>query len=67
LEKCQISPAVAATPTRNTTVPAANKKPMNRTSKRISEYPFQPLRRNSRRFLSLNAAAERFAQFAQAP
>jgi hypothetical protein len=41
---------VAATPTRNTTVPAANKKPMNRTSKRISEYPFQPLRRNSRRF-----------------
>src|ERR1700709_2426090 len=35
-------PAVAATPTRNTTVPAANKKPMNRTRKRISEYPFQP-------------------------
>jgi hypothetical protein len=34
---------------------------MNRTSKRISEYPFQPLRRNSGRFLSLNAAAERFA------
>src|SRR5882757_10172063 len=39
-------PAVAATPTRNTTVPAANKKPMNRTSKRIIEYPFQPLRHN---------------------
>jgi hypothetical protein len=38
-------PAVAATPTRNTTVPAANKNPMNRTRKRISEYPFQPQRR----------------------
>src|SRR4051794_5814155 len=38
-------PAVAATPTRNSTVPAANKNPMNRTRKRISEYPFQPLRR----------------------
>jgi hypothetical protein len=42
LEKCQISPAAAATPTRNTTVPAANKKPMNRTSNRIIEVPFQP-------------------------
>jgi hypothetical protein len=41
---------VAATPTRNTTVPAANKKPKNRTSKRIIEYPFQPLRRSTRRF-----------------
>jgi hypothetical protein len=30
---------------------------MNRTNKRISEYPFQPLRRNSRRF----PQAERFA------
>jgi hypothetical protein len=28
-------PATAATPTRNTTVPAANKNPKNRTSKRI--------------------------------
>jgi hypothetical protein len=35
---------VAATPTRNRTVPAANNNPINRTSKRISEYPFQPLR-----------------------
>jgi hypothetical protein len=25
-------------------------KPKNRTSKRISEYPFQPVRRNDRRF-----------------
>src|ERR1700677_3926874 len=31
------------------TVPAANRKPKNRTSKRIIEYPFQPLRRSSRR------------------
>src|SRR5689334_8450017 len=35
---------MAATPTRNTTVPAANRKPKNRTSKRIIEYPFQPCR-----------------------
>ena len=41
-----------ATPTRNTTVPAANKKPMNRTSKRIIEIPFQPLRRSTRRLPS---------------
>jgi hypothetical protein len=40
---------MAATPTRNTTVPAANRKPKNRTSKRIIEYPFQPERRNYRR------------------
>src|SRR5207248_8846573 len=39
LEKCQIRPAAAATPTRNTTVPAANRNPKNRTSKRITEVP----------------------------
>ena len=41
--------ATPATPTRNTTVPAANKKPMNRTRKRIIEVPFQPVRRYLRR------------------
>jgi hypothetical protein len=41
---------MAATPTRNTTVPAANRKPKNRTSKRIIDYPFQPLRQSSWRY-----------------
>src|SRR5579859_3251161 len=40
-----MAPATAATPTRNTTVPAANKKPKNRTSKRITMNSVQSPRR----------------------
>src|SRR5665647_18397 len=45
--------AAAATPTRNTPVPAANRKPRNRTSKRIVDYPFQPVRRDDRHSFSV--------------
>src|SRR3984957_10865511 len=56
---------MAATPTRNTTVPAANRKPKNRTRKRIIDYPFQPLRQSSRRYPQyedISGMACRFAQ-----
>ena len=49
-------PATPATPTRNTTVPAVNRKPKNRTTKRITEVPFQPLRRDSQRLFPVSTS-----------
>src|SRR6202035_5494351 len=58
--------ARAATPTRTTTVPAPNRKPMNRTSKRIIDDPFQPLRQSSRRYPQYEDISGTACRFPQA-